>query len=609
MAKNTTGKKQGLSSAVFGSWKLLSRSQKFELATLAGVSVAVNFLDVVALGIVGTVAAVALGGTVSFPVLSEIMSNGEEGTIFLLLVALALFIAKSAVGAILSYLQNMALAKLQTEFSFQIARAFFAGGLGTMRTMTKSELQWSIVNSTSVAFGSVLRQVFAVVTHGSLALVILAMFFWTDWLSASVILLYLAGVVGFFTIVSRPKIRDTGRDVSAGTVSIVEDISDGVVAYREIEVYSRTDHFLDRIVSSRRKIAVANARQVFVQSLPRLILELALIVGAIFFFSLQFISIETGPNYGEASIFLVGSLRIVAALLPLQRAAMQLKFDGPQALSSQEVVRDAQLANWAEAPNRLIVHSDGKFRENSKFDIELHEVSFSYDMRSDKWALDQVTLHIPEGENWAIIGPSGAGKSTLAEVMLGLVSPSGGSIKIGGLPPEDLRKVRPGYFGYVPQKPGLISGSILDNITLGGNAQERDGSALDEAIRIAELQDLVSSLPLGLDTPIGKHADGFSGGQLQRIGLARALYFKPKFLILDEATSALDPGTENTISRRISSELLGVTKVIIAHRISTIRESDSIVVLDSGRIISVGKFSTLQKNDETTRAFFSGLPE
>jgi ATP-binding cassette subfamily C protein len=182
----------------------------------------------------------------------------------------------------------------------------------------------------------------------------------------------------------------------------------------------------------------------------------------------------------------------------------------------------------------------------------------------------------------------------MVDLILGLVRPDSGSVRIGGVEPNELRRIAPGMISYVPQKPGLVSGTIAENIALGIEPDEIDRELLQRVVSAAYLEDFIESLSDGVDTSVGKQVDSLSGGQIQRIGLARALYTQPQLLILDEATSGLDAGSEAFISDSLRTLHGEVTVIIIAHRLSTVQHSDVVHVMEDGRITASDTFKTLQ---------------
>jgi ABC-type multidrug transport system fused ATPase/permease subunit len=240
---------------------------------------------------------------------------------------------------------------------------------------------------------------------------------------------------------------------------------------------------------------------------------------------------------------------------------------------------------------KIILELRGK--ETFKAEAKIENLEFSY-ANDGNCVLRNVNLNLNEGETIAIVGPSGAGKSTLVDILLGLYSPTSGLIELSGVAPNVAIKTWPGLVAYVPQNVFLITGTISENVALGYSEKEIDRDRVEECIKVAQLNDYVQALPDGLETQVGESALRMSGGQLQRLGIARALYTRPKLLVLDEATSSLDGKTELDVSEAIL-ELRGkITIVLIAHRLSTVLKADRIVYLEDGKILSIGNFEQVK---------------
>jgi len=225
--------------------------------------------------------------------------------------------------------------------------------------------------------------------------------------------------------------------------------------------------------------------------------------------------------------------------------------------------------------------------------VDIDAASFRYPGAA-KAALDSVTLHADPGEFIAVVGPSGAGKSTIVRLLLGFDEPESGSVcydrqKLTDL---DLRRVRQ-QIGTVLQNGRMLQGSLLDNIA--GPSSEVTEDEVWQAAELAGIADFMRRLPMGLRTKIGENAQGFSGGQVQRMLIARALVRRPQVLLLDEATSALDNTTQALIADRIAA--LRCTRIVIAHRLSTIRRADRIYLLDRGRVSAAGSYDELLDTD------------
>lgn len=201
-----------------------------------------------------------------------------------------------------------------------------------------------------------------------------------------------------------------------------------------------------------------------------------------------------------------------------------------------------------------------------------------------------MNLVIGEGQAVAFVGPSGAGKSTVADVILGILQPDSGAVTVGGVPPTEAIRRWPGAIAYVPQDVMLVNESIRANVALGMPRDSIDDDLVWDALHRANLADFLRGEALGLDTQVGERGLRISGGQRQRLGIARALFTRPRLLVLDEATSALDAEAEHAITTMVEELDGDVTTLIIAHRLSTIRNAELVVYLDGGRVVAKGTF-------------------
>jgi ABC-type multidrug transport system fused ATPase/permease subunit len=239
--------------------------------------------------------------------------------------------------------------------------------------------------------------------------------------------------------------------------------------------------------------------------------------------------------------------------------------------------------------------------------LELSNVSFAY-AQAERPTLRGVDLVIPARTTVGIVGGTGAGKTTLVDLILGLLTPDAGVIRVDGRPvtPENLRAWQK-TLGYVPQTIYLTDDTIAANIAFGVPKDEIDMAAVERAARVAALHDFVlSDLPLGYETFVGERGVRLSGGQRQRIGIARALYRDPTLLILDEATSALDNITERVVMEAVQRIRSDKTIILIAHRLSTVKSCDTIFLMDRGSLLAQGSYDELLAGNETFRRMVSG---
>jgi ABC-type multidrug transport system fused ATPase/permease subunit len=227
--------------------------------------------------------------------------------------------------------------------------------------------------------------------------------------------------------------------------------------------------------------------------------------------------------------------------------------------------------------------------------VELININFTYPGGAAA-VLKSISLQIKSGEIIAIVGPSGAGKTTLADIILGVISPDSGDVKISGIDPSTAIEKWPGSIAYVPQDVIVSNCSIRENVGLGYPNEEIEDKIVLQALKIAHLDEFIQTLPEGLHTNVGDRGTKLSGGQRQRLGIARAIFTKPKLLVLDEATSSLDGQSEADISDSINDMRGEITVILIAHRLSTVKNADKVVYLEGGKIVSIGTFEEVRKN-------------
>jgi ABC-type multidrug transport system fused ATPase/permease subunit len=226
-------------------------------------------------------------------------------------------------------------------------------------------------------------------------------------------------------------------------------------------------------------------------------------------------------------------------------------------------------------------------------DIVINQVSFSYPNQKTP-AISEINLTVPPGSSIAFVGLSGAGKTTMVDILMGILKPDIGSVLISGCSPSDAVTKWPGAVAYVPQDIAIASGTIRENVGQGYPPEVATDELVMNALKIAGLNEFVTQLPNGIDTQVGERGARMSGGQRQRLGIARALFTRPRLLVLDEATSSLDGETEASISNAINSLRGSTTLVIIAHRLSTIREVNKVVYLSSGKALAYGTFNEVR---------------
>ena len=512
---------------------------------------------------------------------------------FLASLILALFISKAITSILLTRQMAYFLARVEARAARKIAESAFGEGLDRSRENSREEIQFAVQIGSPGAFNLLLNSVGTLAAEGFLFFLVLAAFITVNPGLALAALFYF-GLVGFLIqfFIGRLMHR-SGQKLTDSTIEANAGLSNLGDVLRESIILGKQDFFFDKILYSRQKAASSSAMIHVLSGMPRYIVETALIIAIASFIMIQALGNDLASSAATLGIFLSGGLRLTASLLPLQTALLTIKQSLPPAHRALDLL-------FLKKESTYSVKEMGEEAYVGPVEVKLEKVNFQY-KGSQSQTLFDVSLEIKPGSQVALIGSSGAGKSTLADLMLGLLLPTDGEVLINGDPADKAVRSRPGQMGYVPQKPGLIFGSITQNIALGVSPLDIDEQKLQSAIKKANLKGLIDSLPEGLHTDLGKGKDELSGGQLQRIGLARALYTQPKFLVMDEATSSLDAESEQEINEALDAMRGEVTVVLIAHRLNTIQRSDVVYLVDEGKIADFGTFPQLLKTNPKVR--------
>jgi ATP-binding cassette subfamily C protein len=525
--------------------------------------------------------------------------NGNTFIVWTLAI-LFIFLTKSILSIYLTRKIALFLANIEARSAREITKRIFHAKAKLINSYSKEDIYFMVQIGSQNAFNYLLNYLTTVISEGFLFVVILVVFLLFDPLSAFAALIYfgLIGLIMHYLIGKRmyragEKVADETR-LSNTLIGDLSDVIDNLTLVNRVEV------FLNRIYQSRKRVASNFANQYVLNGIPRYVIETSLLIAIGVYFVLQ----SSRDNLVEAAaalgIFLTGGLRLTASLLPLQSALIAMKGAIPAANSALAILKSKPL----DISSTVSSNASLNVNLNEGLKIDLINVGFRYPNTSIP-QIDRVNLQIKSGQQVALIGPSGSGKSTIAELILGLLTPSSGDVFINGLRPGEIPKNYPGLLSYVSQSPGMTTGTILENIALGLSLEQVDESLLNYSINAAHLSKLITSLPDGVNTQLGKHKNELSGGQLQRIGLARALYSQPKLLVMDEGTSGLDAESEQEINKALDKLRGTVTVVLIAHRLNTVQRSDQVFLIEDGGIAASGTFSELIKSNDRVKRFAS----
>jgi len=583
--------------AVRRSLSFLTRRQRITYFVLVMLRALTAVLDVIGVAMVGLVAAFAAasvgaqGGAPASVLGIRLPELTNDNLALLVVLVLVVFLGKAVLAIALSRSLAFFIARIEVENAQKIVEHLLGGSLETVKRYSKAEFQYSVTGSATAAFTGVLNNVATIVSEGFLLVALTTAFLFVNPVAALATIVYFGFIVLMIQFFIGRRLRQAGNDAADGTVETNNVLSDTLDSFREVFVLRRQGFFVRQVKDARFKLARSGATYAFLAGMPRYVIETSLILGVVAFVGVQLLAGSIESGLVTVGVFLTGGVRIMASLLPLQTAVAAIKITSEQSKLAHGLLASASEPGAVSADESITVPVAE--REQPAVPLDITKVGFRYASGSAD-ALSDITIHIEPGSYVALIGPSGAGKTTLVDLILGLVEPASGSVRIGGERPDALRERLPGLISYVPQKPGMVSGSIAENIALGVPPDDVDPDLLDRVIDQAYLREFIDSLPAGIDTSVGKQTDSLSGGQIQRIGLARALYAQPRLLILDEATSGLDAASESFIVTSLR-ELHGqVTVLVIAHRLSAVQHADDVFVMEKGRITASGDFPTLR---------------
>jgi len=377
--------------------------------------------------------------------------------------------------------------------------------------------------------------------------------------------------------------------------TILQNLHQSLGGLKEVKVLGR-EHFFYHIFARRQGTLIrVHSRYATVTMVPRLLIETVFVCGML-------LVIVLVTREGRDALDLVSLLGLYAyAGFRIIPSAYRIMLGVSTIRHGTAAVNHVYNDFMAFEPD-LPVAGGAANGEDLPFTdrLVLDEVSYAYDV-ADAPVLQEVSLTIRRGESIGIVGPTGVGKSTLVDLVLGLLPPSSGHILVDG---QDVFSAVQSWrrkIGYVPQSIFLTDDTLRRNIAFGLEDTEIDAQKLQAAVRMAQLEKFVTTLPRGLDTVVGERGVRLSGGQRQRVGIARALYHEPEILVFDEATSALDNQTERAVIGAIEALRGEKTLLIVAHRLSTVRGCDRLVFLQDGRIAGCGSFDELLMNNTDFR--------
>lgn len=401
----------------------------------------------------------------------------------------------------------------------------------------------------------------------------------------------------FFYRMVRLKLSDLGRQRQYYQGQAIQTINQGLGGVKEAKVLGREQLFLEQY--QRHNFLATRALQFsqVVTQLPRFFIESIAVVGLM----LIVVSVlaqgrELSAVLPTLSLFAAAAFRLMPSINRILNSVTQMRFSSHSVyVLAHDLMELKAIEEMSQRANRS---RTGVRQQGLETEIALRNVVYQYPGASDA-SLRSVSLTIPKGTSVGFVGSSGAGKTTIVDVILGLLPPTQGQVLVDGRDIYQDLSAWQRLIGYIPQSIYLCDDTLRNNIAFAIPANEINEDWIESALESAQLTELVNSLPQGLDTLVGERGVRLSGGQRQRVGIARALYHNPEVLVMDEATAALDNQTEAGVMEAVEKLSGEKTLIMIAHRLSTVKNCDRLYFMNQGQIVDTGTYEELcQRNRE-----------
>lgn len=588
-------------SVIGRSVRILSSSDRKKIVAVIAIQISFGLLDLAGIALVGILGALAITGAQSkepgnrvsqvlqFLQLDE--SSLQSQATIIGLMAVTLLVTKTVLSVIFVRKTVFFLARRSASISANLISKVLAQPLMKVQSRSMQQTLYTVTSGVEAIAMGVLNTTVLLISDISLLVILGIGLFVVDPAMALSTLFVFGGIAYLLYRLMQFRAIRLGEEQRLLSIESSERILEVLNSYREIVIRNRRNFYSRELSNIRYRLADVTAERTFMPNISKYVIEITVVLGALAIAGIQFAINDAARAVAVLSVFMAASTRISPAVLRLQQGAIFIKSSIGSAGPTLDLIEelDTIVADGTKIDELDFAH-DGFTGE-----IKLANVSLTYPTKN-KPAVKNISLQIQQGQAVAFVGPSGAGKTTLIDLILGVLTPDSGVVQIQGNPPLTSIRHWPGAIGYVPQDVMISNGTIRQNVGLGYSISDMPEESIWRALEVAQLADFVRGLPEGLDTPVGDRGTRLSGGQRQRLGIARAMFTKPKLLVLDEATSALDGSTEASISDAVHNLKGGVTIVIIAHRLSTVKESDVIHYLTDGDLVMSGSFEELRQN-------------
>lgn len=456
------------------------------------------------------------------------------------------------------------------------------------------DLAKGILSEANEVVNQVLKPLVDVISYGIVSLLIITLLLFIDYGLALIVSAVLGGAYVLVYLTIRGITKRQGKERVVANKVRFEVVGEAFGGIKEVKLRSLEGYYLDVYDQPSRLFASTQATNAILSVTPKYVIE-AISFGSVMGIAVYLLAKQTdmGVILPLLGAYVMAGYRLMPALQTIYKGSVLLRF-GAGALYSVK----RELDEGANGQLTLATVAEAALPE-FKEKIYLKGISYKYP-GAQELSIDNIDLVIPAKASIGLVGTTGAGKTTLVDLLLGLLKPSSGAILVDGKPING-RNLRAWQrqVGYVPQNIYLVDADITSNIAFGIPEEDVNMEAIYRAAKAAQVHQFITeNLPKAYRTKVGERGVRLSGGQRQRLGIARALYHSPKILIMDEGTSALDSATEAAVMESVKALARETTVIMIAHRLTTVKDCDQIVVLRDGRVAASGSFEELSKGSE-----------
>jgi len=580
-------------------FNLFPRKDQARLILVILIQFFLSLLDLVAIALIGVLGSVAVTGVASRQngnrvnsVLNFLHLNNSgfyRQIAILSTMSAGLFIIRTILSVFLTKKTLFFISRKSALLSIRLVRNIFSQTLEKINEYSEQETLYATTTGIQLLSLGVIGNGITIIADASLLFVILIGLLLVDP-SITIMIIFIFVLLGTALYkFMKNKADKIGNFEFEYGVKSNQLIIEFLRTYREIVVQNKREYYITEIGNLRKNLAALQAERTFLPNISKYVFETTVILGSLSIAGLNIALQDASHAVASLAIFLASGSRIAPAILRIQQGTITIRSSIASAGNTLEMFK-------ANTKSEIQTNKLDKNFQNIKFvpEIKINNVSFKYP-GTDNFVLNKISFEVKEGQQFALVGPSGGGKSTLVDIMLGMYEPQTGDVKISNQKPLSAFSLWPGEIAYVPQSASILMGTFRDNIALGGDKKNYPDSKFWDALKYAQLDDYVRSLPRGLDTNVGDQGLKLSGGQRQRLGVARAVFKNPRLLILDEATSALDVETENAFIKMLEQIKGKITVIVIAHRLSSIQNADLIAYVSKGEILAISNFTDLRK--------------